>query len=97
MLKPGTLVILIATDGFMPPLGAYGEIVAWDDGDYEVLFPHYPCPVPPGITWYAAPYMLLPVGDKPRVTATMDERVTLRRMTSDGRIVAVGTIPRDTL
>lgn len=57
------MVILIASDGCMPPLGAYGEIVAGPDpdGDYEVLFPHYPCPAGPEVTWFAPPAWLLPI------------------------------------
>ena len=62
MFKPGQMVMLIGTDGFMPPLGAIGEIVAFDDGDYDVLFPKHPCPVPPGITWCAPPTWLMPLG-----------------------------------
>ncbi|TDV06045.1 hypothetical protein C7408_12426 [Paraburkholderia caballeronis] len=62
-MKVGTVVILIGTDGYMPPIGSYGEIVEpLDmDGDYGVLFPLHPCQNPPGIHWYARGTWLLPV------------------------------------
>ena len=61
MLKIGQLVMLVGCDGYMPPLGAIGEVVGFEDGDYDVLFPKHPCPVPPGITWCAAPSWLMPI------------------------------------
>lgn len=61
MLKIGQVVALVGTDGFMPPIGAVGEVVGWDDGDYEVAFADHPCPVPPGETWFAAPAWLVPL------------------------------------
>ena len=61
MLKNGTLVMLVRGDGFMPPLGSIGEVIGYDDGDYEVLFPRHSCPVPPGIFWYAEPAWLVPL------------------------------------
>lgn len=46
-MRVGQRVMLIGTDGFMPPMGACGVIVGPLDwcGDHEVLFPDYPCPV----------------------------------------------------
>ncbi len=73
MFKNGQLVMLVGCDGFMPPLGAIGEIVGWDDGDYEVLFPRHPCPVPPGITWYAEPRWLMPLDGGQKVVETERE------------------------
>lgn len=72
MLKLGQLVMLIGADDFMPPLGAVGEVVgALDDwGDYEVLFPQHPCPVPPGVTWQAHCSWLMPINEPPRAEAT---------------------------
>lgn len=68
-MKVGQLVMLVGTDGFMPPLGAVGEIVGPLDeyGDYEVLFPRHPCQVPPGITWEAQAQWLMPLNDGPSV------------------------------
>lgn len=61
-MKCGQLVMLIGTDGFMPPMGAVGEIVeAFDGEDYGVDFPHHPCPVPPEPYWYVPPRMLMPI------------------------------------
>ena len=62
-LKVGQLVMLIGCDAFMPPLGAVGEIVGPLDefGDYEVLFPRHPCPVPPGVTWETQAHWLMPI------------------------------------
>ena len=74
-MKIGQLVMLIGTDGFMPPLGAVGEIVGPLDayGDHTVLFPHYPCPVPPGVTWEAQAQWLMPLNDGPSVMAQVDQ------------------------
>lgn len=70
-MKVGQLVMLVGTDGFMPPLGAVGEIVGPLDeyGDHEVLFPLHPCPVPPGVTWEAQERWLMPLddGEKPEM------------------------------
>jgi len=72
-LRVGTVVILVGTEGYMPPLGSYGEIVESidADGDYGVLFPLHPCPNPPGIHWFAPRDWLLPVSGMP-----IDEDVT---------------------
>lgn len=63
-MRVGQLVMLIGTDGYMPPLGAVGEVVEPmdEDGDLGVLFPLHPCPNPPGIHWYAPPSWLMPIG-----------------------------------
>ena len=55
VLAVGDLVRLIATDGYMPPLGQIGIVETTEDatGDHDVLFPAYPCPVPPGTFWVA--------------------------------------------
>lgn len=58
-MKIGDLVMLIGTDGFMPPLGAIGEIVGWDGEDFEVEFPRHPCPALPGTYWCALPSWLV--------------------------------------
>lgn len=62
-MRIGQLVMLVGTDGYMPPLGAIGEIVGPldEDGDYEVLFPQHLCPVPPGVTWAAQAHWLMPI------------------------------------
>lgn len=64
-MKIGQLVMLIGTDGFMPPLGAVGEIVGPLDkySEHEVLFPRHPCPVPPGVTWEVPVKWLMPLND----------------------------------
>jgi hypothetical protein len=66
MMKIGHLVMLVGTDGFMPPMGVIGEIVEGFDGeDYGVEFPKHPCPVPPGTLWYVRPWMLMRInGDQ---------------------------------
>lgn len=64
MLENGQLVMLIGTDGYMPPMGAIGEIVGYDGEDYEVFFPKHPCPVPPGLYWCALPSWLMPLNGK---------------------------------
>ena len=65
MFKIGQMVMLVGTDGFMPPFGAIGEVTGYDGEDYDVLFPKHPCPVPPGITWCALPNWLMPIdGDR---------------------------------
>lgn len=65
-MKMETLVILIGTDGFMPPISSIGEIVEDFDGlDFGVLFPHFPCPAGPEIYWYIPPSMLRPVSGLP--------------------------------
>ena len=70
-MKVGQLVMLVGTDGFMPPLCAVGEIVGPLDeyGDHKVLFPRHPCPVPPGVTWEAQAHWLMPLndGEKPEM------------------------------
>lgn len=62
-MKLGQLVLLVGTDGYMPPIGSVGEIVeALDEqGDYGVLFPRHPCPHPPGPQWYAHRTWLVPL------------------------------------
>ena len=64
-LKIGQIVMLIGTDGYMPPIGSIGEVMGEIDswGDHEVLFPSFPCPNPPGITWEAHSSWLMPIGD----------------------------------
>lgn len=65
-MKVGTLVILIGTDGYMPPLGSIGEIIEDFDGeDYGILFPNCHCPNPPGIHWYTEPWMIRPISGLP--------------------------------
>lgn len=64
-MKRGQLVMLIGTDGFMPPMGAVGEIVkAFDGEDYGVMFPRHPCPVE-SPEWYVPPHMLMPIDGAP--------------------------------
>ena len=66
-MKVGQLVVLIGADGFMPPLGAVGEIVGPLDkcGDHEVLFPKHPCPVSEP-TWEVPARWLMPLNDGPQ-------------------------------
>ena len=59
----GTIVLLIGREDDMPPIGVVGEIVGWYDGDWEVLFPHYPCQVGES-TWCCLPEWLTPIGHK---------------------------------
>ena len=63
-MKVGTKVMLVGTDGFMPPLAAVGMIVGPLDqiGDHEVLFPDYPCPVAEE-TWEVPAKWLMPLDD----------------------------------
>ena len=53
-MRPGRRVLLVGTEPGMPPIGAEGVIVSEvdDEGDHEVRFDRYACPVPPGITWW---------------------------------------------
>lgn len=62
----GQIVLLIGTDGYMPPVGSVGEIVEPLDeqGDYAVLFDECPCPVPPGPWWYIPAMWLIPLDDE---------------------------------
>ena len=61
-MKIGQLVMLIGTEGGMPPIGAVGEIVeAFDGEDYGVDFPGLTCPAGPEPYWYVPPRMLMPV------------------------------------
>lgn len=77
-MKVGQAVVLICKDSFMPPIGAVGEIVALVDmdGDYEVDFHDYPCPVPPGETWFIPYGWLIPLNGKPELIPTMQLMVT---------------------
>ncbi|HAK91129.1 hypothetical protein [Massilia timonae] len=64
-MRIGQLVMLVGTDGYMPPMGAVGEIVeAFDGEDYGVLFPRHPCPVE-SPEWYVPPHMLMPIDGAP--------------------------------
>jgi hypothetical protein len=66
-MRSGQLVLLIGTDGYTPPLGSIGEVVAMcpsGDGDIDVHFPGYPCPVPPDESWCCAPSWLVPLDPK---------------------------------
>lgn len=76
-LKIGTLVCLVGTDGYMPPMGVCGEIVgALDcDGDYLVSFPGHPCPHPPTTSWYAYHAWLIPLGERTPPLAIQDEAI----------------------
>lgn len=61
-MRLGQAVMLVGTDGYMPPMGSVGEIVeAFDGGDYGVAFERYPCPVPPETYWYVPPEYLMPI------------------------------------
>jgi hypothetical protein len=74
-LRIGIMVILVGTDGCMPPLGSYGEIVEMPDeeGWYGVLFPHHPCPAGPEPWWFAPPSWLLPISGMPVIDYMTDE------------------------
>lgn len=66
--------MLIGTDGYMPPIGAVGEIVeAFDGEDYGVWFERHPCPVPPEPYWYVPPEYLMPIN---RLNEPQPERMT---------------------
>lgn len=73
-MKVGQLVMLVGTDGFMPPMGAFGEIVGPLDvyGDHEVLFPHHPCPVAE-ITWEIPARFLMPIDPTDEMIETAQE------------------------
>lgn len=75
----GQMVLLIDTDGYMPPLGTIGTIIEPidSDDDYGVSFPSHPCPHPPGPHWYAHKAWLVPLDSKEMkqaVTVTVDEK-----------------------
>lgn len=76
-MKIGQMVLLINTDGFMPPVGSYGEIVGALDfmGDHEVLFPNHPCPNPPSITWEVPASFLMPINDGVKIKYNEKENV----------------------
>lgn len=73
MFKRGQLVMLVGSDGFMPPFGSVGEVLAFDGEDYDVEFPGYPCPNPPGTFWCAPPSWLMPI-EPPAVNAESGRR-----------------------
>jgi hypothetical protein len=59
----GQSVKLVSHDpeDYLPPVGAVGVIEGSDgDGDYDVLFPGHPCPVPPGRSWVVPGCQLAP-------------------------------------
>lgn len=64
-LGVGSHVLLIGSDGYMPPFCSYGQIVSDfdEDGDCDVLFFAHPCPVPPDISWVAHRSWLMPIDD----------------------------------
>ena len=69
-MRLGQLVMLVGTDGFMPPMGAIGEIVeAFDGEDYGVDFERHPCPVGPERYWYVPPQFLMPINRRPEEDA----------------------------
>ncbi len=79
-MKVGQLVMLVGTDGYMPPMGAVGEIVEPFDGeDYGVLFPRYPCPVE-SPEWYVPPRMLMPIEDGGGLATICGHKVRLQRI-----------------
>lgn len=71
-MKVACTVMLVGTDGHMPPMGTTGTIVADADrdGDYEVMFPKYPwrrhhsgcCPDETD-TWFVPGRWLMPLDD----------------------------------
>lgn len=73
-MKIGLRVMLIGTDGYMPPVGAVGSIVSQlDSGEYEVDFPEHPwrtAPMHRGAsvvgddTWVIPGVWLMPLDDK---------------------------------
>jgi len=79
-MKIGQLVMLIGTDGYMPPFGAVGEIVrAFDGEDYGVMFPRHPCPVQ-SPEWFVPPYMLMPINGTKGSAPQCAHIVTLNRL-----------------
>ena len=79
-MKVGQLVMLVGTYGYMPPMGAVGEIVKPFDGeDYGVMFPRHPCPVE-SPEWYVPPSMLMPVGGDAHAAPGCRHVVTLTRI-----------------
>lgn len=82
-IGPGVRVMLVGTDGYMPPIGVRGVVVSEVDryGDCDVLFPGHPCPVPPGTTWAAHWTWLLPLDgglDRDDQASQQDERPDAR-------------------
>lgn len=65
MMRIGKKVMLVGSDGYMPPFGAIGVIDGPIDeyGDYPVSFAKYPCPIPPGTHWEAHHTWLMPLDD----------------------------------
>lgn len=61
-LKLGQVVMLIGKDDFMPPIGAIGEVIKTvdSDGDCEVMFEQYPCPVE-SPEWVVPQVWLIPI------------------------------------
>ena len=74
-LRVGARVMLVGTDGFMPPMGAIGTVVGPLDeyGDHEVDFPAHPWRLFPGHdgpvspaesdTWEVPAKWLMPLDD----------------------------------
>lgn len=84
-MKAGQLVMLVGTDGYMPPMGAVGEIVEPFDGeDYGVLFPRHPCPVE-SPEWYVPPHMLMPIGGAPAELRGKSARLVIIDEILEGR------------
>jgi len=71
-MSPGQIVMLVVTEEYMPPYGAIGEIITGldHDDDYEIEFFQYPCPVPPGTSWYAHKTWVVPVVAATKVNQT---------------------------
>lgn len=73
-MRVGQRVMLVGSDGYMPPFGAIGVIVGALDwmGDHEVWFPDHPCPVGDESTWDAHYSWLMPI-DPPAETHAKGE------------------------
>jgi hypothetical protein len=61
-MKVNQMVMLVGSDGYMPPFGSTGTIVGIEeDGEYRVLFPGHACPALPGDWWIAPGSWLMPI------------------------------------
>jgi len=73
----GDLVMLVGSDGYMPPFGSIGTIIEPFDGeDYGVIFDNHICPVGEP-QWYAQPSWLMLIKSSTQRRHSKSEEVTL--------------------
>lgn len=80
-MKIGQAVMLVGTDGSMPPMGAVGVIVGPldHDGDHEVDFPAHPCPVGGEETWFVPARWLMPLDDPNLDAVSIEDEAHVRQ------------------